>query len=89
MPKASSNSEQTSSGSQRYGTVESMKVRMGLEDSVLVFPVVSLNAIECRPTTKSRDRVSVIENDRLFGIARASSYPPKVSVPRVPSPAAT
>ena len=87
-PKASSKLEQTSSGSQISGTVASIKTRYGAEESVLLFPVYSLNDIDATLTTKSREISSAIGTDSIFLEVRALSYPPNVNVARVPFPAA-
>ena len=88
-PKASSKLEQIFSGSHISGTVASIKARYGDEDSVLVFPVWSLNEVDATLTIKSRERSLDIETDSIFLEVRALSYPPNVSVARVPFPATT
>ena len=88
-PKAFSKLEQTSSGSHISGTVASIKARYGSEDSVLVSPLRSLNEIDATLTTKSRERSLDSGTDSIFVEVRALSYPPNVSVARVPFPATT
>ena len=70
------------------GTVASIKAKNGFDDSVTVYPSVSLDEIDSRLTTKSRRMSPAIENDNGFVRARILSYPPKVNVPRVAFPGA-
>ena len=78
MPNESSKAWQASIGSQMCGIEESMNVKRPAESSSSFVVVASLNAIDCNPTTKSREISLAIVKATSFGVNLEASYPPKV-----------
>lgn len=72
MPKAFSNSSQTSIGSQISGTVESINISSGVDMSV-VFPEEVFEVIDWRLRTISRETSPVISKVKLLGVKREAS----------------
>ena len=68
MPKASSKAWQASPGNQICGTVESIKVKMPSESSFPFVVLASVNSIDCKPTTKSREISGANWNERPLGV---------------------
>ena len=68
MPNESSNALQASIGSQIWGTVESMNVKIPVESSSSFVVVASLKPIDCSPTTRSRDMSLAIVKATSFGV---------------------
>ena len=61
-----------------------MKVRIGVESKETVTPFPSVEAIDCKPTTKSREMSGARLKVTLFETSRERSYPPNVKLPRTP-----
>ena len=78
MPNESSKAWQASIGSQMCGIEESMNVKTPVESSSSFDVVASLNAIDCNPTTRSREISLAIVKATSFGVNLEASYPPKV-----------
>ena len=55
------------------GKVESMKVKIGLGSKDTVAPSASVEATDCRPTSKSREMSGPRLNVTLFGTSRERS----------------
>ena len=55
-----------------------MNVKIPVESSSLFVVVASLNAIDCNPTTRSREISLAIVKATSFGVNFEASYPPKV-----------
>ena len=58
-----------------------MNVKMPWSSKLLFVVVASLNSIDCKPTTRSRDISLAIVKATLLGMNFEASYPPKVRVP--------
>ena len=58
-----------------------MNVKMPWSSRLLFVVVASLNSIDCKPTTRSRDISLAIVKATLLGMNFEASYPPNVRVP--------
>lgn len=72
IPKAFSNSSQTSIGNQISGTVESINMSSGIDMSV-VFPEEVVDVMDWRLRTISRETSPVISKVKLLGVKREAS----------------
>ena len=66
------------------GTVESRKVRMGVERRDVVVRLRFMVVMSWSPTTRSRSMSEARVKETLLGVNRSASYPPKVRLARAP-----